>query len=44
MEEKNYDRHTRKASKYGIREAFGGALQGALSQYTNMATGVLILW
>lgn len=44
MEERNYDRHTRKALKYGIREAFGGALQGALSQYTNMATGVLILW
>lgn len=44
MEERNYDKHTRKALKYGIREAFGGALQGALSQYTNMATGVLILW
>ena len=30
--------------RWGIREAFGGALQGLLSQYTNVATGILILW
>lgn len=44
LEEKHYDTHTRKALKYGILEAFGGALQGLLSQYTNVATGILILW
>ena len=44
LEEANYDKNTRKALRYGLMEAFGGALQGLLSQYTNVATGILILW
>ena len=44
LEEANYDKNTRKALRYGLMEAFGGAVQGLLSQYTNVATGILILW
>jgi ABC-type multidrug transport system fused ATPase/permease subunit len=44
MEERNYNKNTTTALHKGMREAFGAGLQNVLSQYSNLAAGVLILW
>lgn len=44
FESEKYEERTRKALQCGVRDACGGALAYALTNYLDLFTGVLILW